>query len=313
MNNYKFEDIESCECIGFFDEYVYDIEVDDNTHTFIANDILVHNSCYLAFGEVLDKCNWTGTIKDFILEIYNKRLKKYIENILQEYADNNNTENYLNFELESIAKSAIWLAKKKYMQDLIWKDPDISFESLTKIKSKGFEIIQSSTPQFAREKLKELLKYIFSVEDVKISEMVKYLKKIKQQFKLANLEHISQNLSINNYKKYILNDRKEFTIEKRCPLHVRGSGYHNYLLYNSKFKNKYNLIADGEKVKIYYTTDKVCNIFSYIAGSYPYEFAPPMDYELQFEKTIIDPINRVIAAIGLQTLDRNLIYSSSLF
>ena len=34
---YIFEEIDFCECIGEFDdEYVYDIEMDDETHTFIA-------------------------------------------------------------------------------------------------------------------------------------------------------------------------------------------------------------------------------------------------------------------------------------
>ena len=40
------------------------------------------------------------------------------------------------------------------MQNIVWKDPDIHYEDLSKISSKGFEIIQSSTPIFAREKLK---------------------------------------------------------------------------------------------------------------------------------------------------------------
>ena len=45
---YEFEDIESVEQLeDFDDEYVYDIEVDDDSHTFIGNDILVHNSVYV--------------------------------------------------------------------------------------------------------------------------------------------------------------------------------------------------------------------------------------------------------------------------
>ena len=54
--SYQFEDIESVTLNGEFeDEYVYDIEVDDGSHTFIANDILVHNSVYLALGGLF-KC-----------------------------------------------------------------------------------------------------------------------------------------------------------------------------------------------------------------------------------------------------------------
>ena len=51
---YIFDEIESCECIGTFeDEYVYDIEVTDNSHTFIVNDILVHNSIYMSYSGLL--------------------------------------------------------------------------------------------------------------------------------------------------------------------------------------------------------------------------------------------------------------------
>ena len=51
-------------------------------------------------------------------------------------------------------------------------------------------------------------------------------------------------------------------------------------------------------------------MFAYFPGDFPYELAPPVDYEVQFEKTLIDPLNRVLQSIGLQTLNRNLIYST---
>jgi intein/homing endonuclease len=44
---YKFNKIESCKNLGEFeDEYVYDIEMADDSHTFIANDILIHNGVH---------------------------------------------------------------------------------------------------------------------------------------------------------------------------------------------------------------------------------------------------------------------------
>ena len=48
-------------------------------------------------------------------------------------------------------------------------------------------------------------------------------------------------------------------------------------------------------------------------NEHPYEIAPQVDYDTQFEKCMIDPLNRVLKAIGLQTLDTNLIYASALF
>jgi hypothetical protein len=110
----------------------------------------------MSFEEVIKTIDWPYGGKDFILVFYQLRLKAFIEKILDLYAKKLNAENFLNFELESIAKSAIWLAKKKYIQELVWTDPDLHFNDLQNVKSKGFEIVQSSTPTFARQKLKML-------------------------------------------------------------------------------------------------------------------------------------------------------------
>lgn len=271
------------------------------------------DSCYLSFQEVIETCDWSGDEKDFILKIYEHRLAEFNNKILDKYAKDLNAENFLNFELESIAKNAIWLAKKKYMQNIVWKDPNMHYEPLTKISAKGFEIIQSSTPLFARQKLTEVLKFIFSVDKVELGDIVALLKKLKREFKLANTEHITFNVKINNYRKYIISDYETFEIASGCPMHIRAAGYYNYLLNNSKYKNRYKLLGDGEKVKYYMSKDKVCNVFAFPPGDFPIEFAPSVDYDHQFEKCIIDPINRVIDAMGLGKLDRNLVYSASVF
>jgi hypothetical protein len=271
------------------------------------------DSCYLSFEEALLKSTWQGTEKDFILKIYEYRLNDYIKKILQKYADGYKTENFLDFELESIAKNAIWLAKKKYIQNIVWADPGNHYDPLTKIKTKGFEIIQSSTPLFARKRLNDAIKLILGKDDIELSEIVKFLKEAKREFKLANIEDICFNLKMNNYEKYIVSDVGTFEFALGCPMTVRAAGYHNFLLNSSKYKNKYQLIGNAEKMKMYETTDKNCNVFAFKAGSHPYEIAPPIDYEAQFEKCMIDPLNRVLSAIGMKTLDRNLIYSTSLF
>lgn len=271
------------------------------------------DSIYVKFDEVIKKSNWKGSEKEFILSLYKTRLGSYIEKILEKYAVVNNAENFLSFELESIAKNAIWLAKKKYMQNIVWKDPGIHYDDLTKISSKGFEIIQSSTPVFAREKLKELLTYIFSVDELNMKAFATLLKDIKRQFKLANIDQISFSKKVNNYQKYIINDYDEFEIGSKCPIGVRAAGYHNYLLHNSGLKGKYQPLGNGEKLKMYFSLDKSCEVFAYAPGDFPYEFAPAIDYDMQFEKTILDPINRVVTAMKFKGFNRNLIYTTSIF
>ena len=72
INNIKatlFE-IEPIEILEPDDDYVYDLEMEDESHTFIANDILVHNtdSIFVGFEPAIKSCDWQNIIfnEDFI-------------------------------------------------------------------------------------------------------------------------------------------------------------------------------------------------------------------------------------------------------
>lgn len=283
------------------------------------------DSCYVQFEEMYNAIEWNGEKLDidvFILEIYAFRIKDYIVKCMEKYADARNTDNFLAFELETIAYNGIWMSKKKYIQNIAWDDKLETTDrhpSLKKVKTIGFDTIQSSTPKFAREKLVEALKIIFRKQDKPspedLQELVYFMKETKKQFKLCNIDDISFNKRTNNIDKYIVDDQIELQFGLKCPPNVKAAGYYNYLLnQNKKYKNKYRLIGNGEKLKIYHCADTaLSDMFSYLPGDFPYEFAPPVDYDVQFEKCMIDPLNRVLKAIGLQSLDTNLIYATSLF
>lgn len=318
----KFESIKTVECIGRFeDEWVYDIEMipeDDDlsdTHTFFANDILVHNSGYLIFEECIKSVDWKGSVKDFVLLLNEVRLSAFFKKVLNDYAKSFGTDNYLDFELETIAENAIWVAKKKYVQNIIWKDGK-DYDSLTYIKTTGLEIIQSSTPQFCREKLIEVMKFIFSKEKLSVAnnrELVSLIKSIKDEFRLSNIEKISMSRGISNYKKFVIDDVNSLSLNKGCPIHIRAAAYHNYLLSQNKLKTKYEIITAGTKVKWYHSKDQFCNVFAYKPGNFPIEFAPKIDLDAQFQSTIIDPLNRIIVPAGLPALHPSLAYTISLF
>jgi hypothetical protein len=271
------------------------------------------DSGYLIFEEVMESVGWKGSVKDFVLVLNNNRLAAYIKKVLDDYAKQRHTDNYLDFELETIAENAIWVAKKKYIQNIIWKDGK-DYDNLSYIKTTGLEIIQSSTPPFCRQKLIDAVKYIFS--KVKItakdnSDLVKLIKEIKREFKVSNIEKISMSRSISEYNKFIVNDTDRFELKSGCPIHVRAGGYHNYLLnQETKLKGKYELIRSGDKIKWYHSSDTFCDVFAYKAGNYPFEFAPKMDLEVQFQKTILDPLNRIIVPAGLPALHPSLAYTS---
>jgi len=284
------------------------------------------DSCYVQFDEMYRTCQWDGepmSVDIFIQNVYNIRVKEYIQKAMEIYASKTNTDNFLVFELETIAYSGIWMSKKKYIQDIAWEDKlseKERYKPLSKLKTVGFDTIQSSTPAFARNKLSQALKIIFTepggpTADT-LQKLTNFLSESKKQFKMAKIDEIAFNKRTNNIEKYIVDDHIEFQFGLKCPPNVKAAGYYNFLLNNNKkYKSKYRMIGNGEKLKIYHAIDPngISDMFSYLPGDHPYEFAPQVDYETQFEKSIIDPLNRVLTAVGLQHINRNLIYATSLF
>ena len=284
------------------------------------------DSCYVQFQDLYESIIWPDPetalpIDEFILAFYAFRLQDYITATMAKYAEATNTDNFLFFELESLAYNGIWMSKKKYIQNIAWDDKLETTDrhpSLKKVKTIGFDTIQSSTPKFAREKLVEALKILFRSQKTpnaeELQELVGFMKESKKEFSLANIDDIAFNRRTNNIEKYIVDDNIEFQVGLKCPANVKAAGYYNYILNNNaKFKNKYKLIGNGEKLKIYNCKTPISEVYAYLPGDHPYEIAPKVDYDTQFEKCMIDPLNRVLKAIGLQTLDTNLIYASALF
>jgi hypothetical protein len=47
-------------------------------------------------------------------------------------------------------------------------------------------------------------------------------------------------------------------------------------------------------------------MFAYIRGSYPIEFAPEIDFDEQFSKSILSPINSIIEPLGMPEITKRL-------
>lgn len=292
----------------------------------IVNPLTIYgdtDSNYVCWDEVLKSCDWQGDPKQFILKLNEYRLESYLNGAFERYAKNTGTVNYQDFELENISEAGIWLAKKKYLLNVVWES-GIDIDPLKQIIFKGIELAQSSTPMFAREKLKELIKFIFTKKkELKLSAIIGLLKQYKQEFMIADPEKVSMGRSVGDYNKFILNDSTAFEVASKCPIHVRAAGYYNYMLnQNPKLKQKYEMIKSGDKIKYYHAKMKNWasnvksdeeNVFGYLAGSFPVEFAPEINYDEQFLKTIIDPINRITSAMGNPDISGQLYVSHALF
>lgn len=320
INNleYVFDDIESCEMIGNFDdEYVYDIEIDDETHTFIANNILVHNSLYITFKPMIESVNYTGDELSWILHFDRVFVEKLYNKWLVDYASKFGVKNLHVFELETVNRSALHIQKKNYINNVAWED-GIFYENLSYLYPKGVEIVKSSTPPFVREAIYEFLKYLFgNPNNIDIRKILSIVKDIKKQFMMADVEEISMTTSCSNYSIKCIDDVTDAVTVKGAHFGIKAAALHNYLLNkNSEYKTKYDNIRGG-RIKYYYCKHPKNDVFAYMRNLHPFEIVQKenveIDYDEQFEKTVLQIINRFIEPIGMPVINKRLRILNSIF
>jgi DNA polymerase elongation subunit (family B) len=254
------------------------------------------------------KWNWTSEL-ELIQGLDHFKYGGYFKQCLEDYAASFGVENKEDFELEKISESIINIAKKKYIQHIVHED-GINFDPMTYIFPKGVELVRSSTPLFARDKIVDIVRYLFSNPDTfNIKELLKLVKNLRKEFELADIDDIAMQSSCSNYDAKIIDDK---TLPLRyvngAHFAVKAAAYHNYLLNLDRVaQQKYEFIKSGTKIKYYVCKDKTVNDqFAYMRGSFPHEFAPAIDYDEQFSKAILSPINSIIEPLGLPEITKRL-------
>lgn len=324
-DNYDFMGCDETLCVGEYnDEYVYDIEMDDETHTFIANDILVHNSAYITLDPIIRSCGITNEQSTYFILSFNKHiLSPYFKERFEAYADHYNCpENLEEFELEKIARSVLMQKKKKYVMDISWKEPDVHVKPLHSLLFKGVEVVKGTSSLFCRTEQRNYVTWLMDCinNDVNISYalVVQKIKEIKKRFEVQDPNEITMTLSLSDYDKYVLNDKSKnivFNTSITVPYHAKAAARYNNALYNAakKYRSKYQMIHSGDKVKVYYIKGMTGEAFAFLPNNYPLEFAPPMDMDEQFKRLILDPLNRYNEALGLKPVTNNFTYSNPLW
>lgn len=252
--------------------------------------------------------NWTNEL-DYIQGLDFYRYGGYFKKCLEDYAASFGVENKEDFELERISESMINIAKKKYICHITYED-GIPYEKLTYIYPKGVELVRSSTPLFAREKIVNIVKYLFTNPDTfNIKDLLKLVKNLRKEFELADIDDIAMQSSCSNYETKITNDKTlPLGFVSGAHFAVKSAAYYNYLLSKDReLQSKYEFIKSGTKIKYYCCKDKSINdTFAYIRGSYPHEFAPQIDHDEQFMKSILSPINSIIEPLGMPEITKRL-------
>ena len=198
---------------------------------------------------------------------------------------------------ENIADRGIWTAKKRYILN-VWDSEGVRY-SEPKLKIMGIEAVKSSTPAPCRKMIKDGLKIMMSgTED----EVIRFIDKCFQEFKSLPPEQIAFPRTASDIRKY---SSYSEIYTKGTPIHVRGSLLFNHYIKEKNLTNKYSIIGNGEKVKfIYLKKPNIIqeNVISFIS-EFPKELGLDkyIDYELQFEKSFLDPLKSILDSIGWKT------------
>lgn len=298
MKSVQFTSDYVVEDLGEIEEFVYDIEVEDN-HNFFANDICVHNSVYLRLGNLVKKVLPNEIDRDKIIDFLNKSCEKVIQPFIDKKYDElskkmNAFENRMQMEREVIADKGIWTAKKRYMLN-VWDNEGVRY-SEPQMKIMGIETTRSSTPHVVREKLKKAISIILREDN---DTLVNFIEEFKEEFMKLPPEEVSFPRGCNGLMKYM--DEKN-VYSKGTPIAVKGSLIYNDLLAKHNLQRKYKKILEGDKIRFLYL--KQPNPLREKVLSFPVELPKEFglhsyfDYELQFEKSFIDPLNSIVEKIG---------------
>ena len=261
------------------------------------------DSIYLNMGPLVETVykgreKTTEGVVSFLDKICQMELEKYIEGCYKELAEYMNAyDQKMQMKRENIAERGIWTAKKRYILN-VWDSEGVRYEE-PKLKMMGIEAVKSSTPAPCRKMIKDGLKIMMSGTE---EDVIHFIDKCRSEFKKLPPESIAFPRTASDVRKY---QSSSSIYIKGTPIHCRGALLFNHYIKEKKLTNKYSLIGNGEKVKFLYLKKPNIiqeNIISFIQD-FPTELGLDkyIDYELQFEKSFVEPLKSILDAIGWKT------------
>ena len=260
------------------------------------------DSIYLHLGPLVEviykerKKN-VESIVSFLNKICEMEFERYISSSYETLASYVNAyEQKMFMKRENIADRGIWTAKKRYILN-VWDSEGVRYAE-PKLKMMGIEAVKSSTPAPCRQMIKDVLKLIMTKTE---DDVIDFIDNCRTKFRTLPPEEISFPRTVSNVKKY---KSVNAIYEKGTPIHARGALLFNHYVKKNKLTQKYSLINNGEKIKFCYLKRPNPiqeNVISFIQ-QFPEELKLDkyIDYDLQFEKSFLEPLKIILDSIGWQ-------------
>ena len=261
------------------------------------------DSIYLHLGPLVEviykeREKTTESVVGFLNKICEMEFEKYISSSYEALASYVNAyEQKMFMKRENIADRGIWTAKKRYILN-VWDSEGVRYAE-PKLKMMGIEAVKSSTPAPCRQMIKDVLKLIMTKTE---DDVIDFIEKCRTKFRSLPPEEISFPRTVSNVKKY---KSVNAIYEKGTPIHARGALLFNHYVRKNQLTQKYSLINNGEKIKFCYLKRPNPiqeNVISFIQ-QFPEELNLDkyIDYDLQFEKSFLEPLKIILDSIGWES------------
>lgn len=205
----------------------------------------------------------------------------------------------LEIKKEYVAKSGLWIAKKRYAQWIISNNGI----PVDKLDVKGLDVVRSSFPKAFQELMSQVLIDILKgVDDKTITANIR---EFRDNMDNVHINDLGKNSSVKNMQKY--SNEGEigmFNFVKGTPAHVKAALSYNTLIEHWNIPYKYSRMRDGDKIKWIYLKDNPLGLesigyFGYNDPSKLVEFIEKYaDREKVFERELINKLQDFYDALG---------------
>ena len=210
----------------------------DTDSTFVSSLPLIEKR-YPDFDETDEK---------FMIEKTNEiasEIQNHVNKMYDQYAIHfhNTIDHRWQIKQEYVAKSGLWIAKKRYAQWVIFKEG----KPTNKLDIKGLDVVRSSFPTEFKTIMKETLWYI--LKEKSKTDTTDLIMDFKDKIKDANILDVMKNTGVKNITKYIKKRKPLSGYISGTPVHVKSSINYNDMLYHLGISNRIESINDGDKIK----------------------------------------------------------------
>lgn len=310
MSDLKIEQIVAIEDLGYVDDWVYDIAIEDQSKPyFFGNDILLHNSVYakLPVNNIDDAIKMADDIANQVNDSY----QSFVQTA---FLATDGYDEMIKCAREVVASAAIFVEKKRYTMRVL----DSEGVRVDKLKTMGLEMKKTTIPKPIAKKLEHFVERILKKEEWNnvAQDIVDYKSSLLES---DNIFDLGLPKGIKGVEMYT----EQFEIygaKARLPGHIAAAIHFNILLAQN---NDYETpkIASGSKLRVFYLT-RVFGRFKSIAlpadiTELPQWFIsdmlPYVDKEKQVEKLIDGPLRIIFNALKREVPTKQTLFESELF